>query len=1084
MYTKLILSVLFAAVSLAAQSPAPAVLDIDARPSLLRNPGLRSDGPDRLLGGGADYRVRFSRAGLVFDPALGNAVTDVQHLHLRAVAVRRGEVDWLDVSAGCAPRQRALSVRYPHAPHVEERFDLREDGVALSWHFDERPAGHGDLVVRYALGATLPAPRPTPDGGMELVLPNVGGVHIGGVTGIDANGVEVRGRLSYGDGWLEMSLPSDFVDEARLPLVLDPIIGTSRLVTPLISVSSQPEVAYDETTDRFLIVYQVPISSSNADLRAQLVNASGQPFGQSLLLQSNGIASQPHVANLPVRDRFGVVWTQQSGFVSSVEFVALNASNGTVTHSSTIASGLGVDLFPSVDIGSDTEAPIGSLRGFVIVYESDVSDAIEVQRISFSAQDTLQLFPSQAWANGGSPLFTSYTEPSIARAGGADRRLLLVARRSSLLAGASIVAGVVYSDGTLFSPTTTVVSSSTSVLSRPVAGGRDGRWLVAWEQESSGVPASTVAWRTVQLDAAGSSLVLGATESVGSSLTPASSPAIGFTPGRSWIGYRFRSLFPASTTVRAIAVDSLTGQPCNEVFSASTGTAADERPVAIATMASGGRTSGEDSLCVFDDGSDLYAQVLRNHGTGGSYTDLGGGCGGNANVAFSHPPGIGSSGLVCTLSGLPATSLFAIFNLSAPAATVPCGSVVGRRRGDHRRRPPDGRRTVTGRSGRLTDPRSLEAHHAVLDGGLADQLDVDAVALGVDPGLAVALLGQHRHHAAHVPGGEVVDERARRHPAVGLAQSRHAVVGPAVAQVVEQAAHQHGDQVRAQGPRRVDVPERGHEVRHVRVRDALVRPGLREVERLAVDGEVHLADGDELEPGRGDDDVRVDALAGRQPDAGLVEALDRVGHDRCLARVDRAVQVAVRDQAQPLIPRVVVRREVLLDHLVAERVTGHAEQLLAHLVGVGARAPVEERLQRRVLAARDRVRDTLGQHLAERVRDRVAVRPGDDVGGRALQHGDVGGVVGHRRHEGHRGRTRSDHHHSPARVVEVVGPVLGVDDRAAEALAPGELGCVPALVGVVPRAHEEERARELHRVACVTGVAGAGGREGPAGGLA
>ena len=45
----------------------------------------------------------------------------------------------------------------------------------------------------------------------------------------------------------------------------------------------------------------------------------------------------------------------------------------------------------------------------------------------------------------------------------------------------------------------------------------------------------------------------------------------------------------------------------------------------------------------------------------------------------------------------------------------------------------------------------------------------------------------------------------------------------------------------------------------------------------------------------------------------LVKRLDRIGDDVGLALADGLEQVAVGRQAQPLVPRVVARAEVLLD---------------------------------------------------------------------------------------------------------------------------------------------------------------------------
>ncbi len=70
-------------------------------------------------------------------------------------------------------------------------------------------------------------------------------------------------------------------------------------------------------------------------------------------------------------------------------------------------------------------------------------------------------------------------------------------------------------------------------------------------------------------------------------------------------------------------------------------------------------------------------------------------------------------------------------------------------------------------------------------------------------------------------------------------------------------------------------------------------------------------------------------------------------------------------------------------------------------------------------------------------------------------------------HERHRGGAAADHDDPLAGVVEVLGPGLGVDERALEASMPGEVGQVAVVVAVVAAAREEEAARELDRLAGV-----------------
>ena len=220
---------------------------------------------------------------------------------------------------------------------------------------------------------------------------------------------------------------------------------------------------------------------------------------------------------------------------------------------------------------------------------------------------------------------------------------------------------------------------------------------------------------------------------------------------------------------------------------------------------------------------------------------------------------------------------------------------------------------------------------------------------------------------------------------------------------------------------------------------------LGQVDGLAVHGQRHPAEREQAQPGRGDDDVRVQLGPGGQPDPGLGERLDRVGHHRRPARPDRGEQVAVRDEAEPLVPGVVRGPEVGVDRVAVRQLPAYARPSAA---AASAGAPAARAGRAAIcmptfLPRPRRVASLSGSRLCSS----PAARPGRQrhhVARRALQHRHVRRVGGHRRDQGDRGRAAADHHHPRAGVVEVGGPVLRVHDPAPEALLARELGRKPS----------------------------------------
>ena len=69
----------------------------------------------------------------------------------------------------------------------------------------------------------------------------------------------------------EAKLRAPFVDEAQLPLVVDPLIGSSfETYSPATSyVDTKPDVAYDASNDVYLAVFERVFSALDHDVHAQ-----------------------------------------------------------------------------------------------------------------------------------------------------------------------------------------------------------------------------------------------------------------------------------------------------------------------------------------------------------------------------------------------------------------------------------------------------------------------------------------------------------------------------------------------------------------------------------------------------------------------------------------------------------------------------------------------------------------------------------------------------------------------------------------------------------------------------------------------
>lgn len=269
---------------------------------------------DALFGLGANYVATFARDGVHFVPALGPRVAQDQELHVALQSIHRGGLA-LPLRAGVAPVQEDTTAVYVRSATVRERYDVRADGVEQSFHFTALP-GRGDLVVRCALGGSLAEhAEAARDGGLQFLLPDLGGATIGTVTGIDAAGARCTGGVRLVDGALELSLPAAFVDHAVLPLVLDPLIGARIDFTASPGAEQEADVAFAGATGAYYVVWANTTSTTQSSLVGRLYHPT-TGLGATQVLASAGAIRRPKIAYHRYQHRFVVVYEKATGWLA------------------------------------------------------------------------------------------------------------------------------------------------------------------------------------------------------------------------------------------------------------------------------------------------------------------------------------------------------------------------------------------------------------------------------------------------------------------------------------------------------------------------------------------------------------------------------------------------------------------------------------------------------------------------------------------------------------------------------------------------------------------------------------------------
>ena len=258
----LLVPMLFAA-AMAAQEPTESIArGFDARTAF----GLVHADDGTPLAIGHDYKASFRHGAMQFVPALGTAAPTNRPLSFRLATIARGRAVLHDADAAAAPEPVVHDgVMTWSRSGILERYEARADGVAQSFVLAAHPGGSGDLVVRGTVESAF-VPRQQEDGSL-CFADEIGGVTIGGVTGIDANGRQCGGELRWQNGELELRLPGAFVEAAAYPLVLDPLFGTTVVYGGSTFDDGEVDVAYEAGSDTYLVVWARVFSTADHDVR-------------------------------------------------------------------------------------------------------------------------------------------------------------------------------------------------------------------------------------------------------------------------------------------------------------------------------------------------------------------------------------------------------------------------------------------------------------------------------------------------------------------------------------------------------------------------------------------------------------------------------------------------------------------------------------------------------------------------------------------------------------------------------------------------------------------------------------------------
>jgi hypothetical protein len=253
-------------------------------------------GDGALWAHGKNWKASFSAAGAQFVPYFGAQAPANHPVRFTLDAARVGDKA-LRVDAHAAPAK--TSGMTLHEPAIDfdrgaitERWLLGRESAEQTFVVFE-PHAFGELVLHVAVETDL---EPVIVGGTLAFANELGRVQYGAATAIDASGQAFELVTTWVDGAIELRLAASSVAKARFPLVVDPVVSTFAVLTW--SLEDQlPDVAYDATSDSYIVVSEETYSGTDHDVIALQLDASGNVVNSGYVDYTTDYWAHPRVAN-------------------------------------------------------------------------------------------------------------------------------------------------------------------------------------------------------------------------------------------------------------------------------------------------------------------------------------------------------------------------------------------------------------------------------------------------------------------------------------------------------------------------------------------------------------------------------------------------------------------------------------------------------------------------------------------------------------------------------------------------------------------------------------------------------------------
>lgn len=374
---------------------------------------------------GSTYKARFDRQGGMRFVTVHDVTAPEHTLDLRLHGVALGGEPLTLAEPTVTVGETAVDIDHGR---LLERYLLAPTHVEQTFRFTTLPRRERlDLYVEVAAGAGLAFAAD--DVALSFADAEGRGISVGRAVAIDGAGRRRPLPTTMTDGRLHIEVPAQFVAEATLPLTIDPVVRGIVTVSAAAQRDHDPDVAYDASTGRYVVVWERDVSATDSDVWSaeldddlQLVAGSVAPIDIS-----TDCWERPKVANDSATDRFLVVAQRSLRRSSPFAIWGRTRTAGTLAVSAPLAiadasqAGHAPGDKYSPDVGGDPSGEVGTY--FAVVWQRETTASnhdIHAKQVTSEATPRLrnaaptvvddspafEFFPTISKSNGGRPQAT------------------------------------------------------------------------------------------------------------------------------------------------------------------------------------------------------------------------------------------------------------------------------------------------------------------------------------------------------------------------------------------------------------------------------------------------------------------------------------------------------------------------------------------------------------------------------------------------------------------------------------------------------------------------------------------------------